>query len=92
MSFRNTLAIVALFAFSLGLIATPATIDFSSMSIEDSAAWAKDHKMKKDKKAKKEKKPKKEKSCSKEDQDCNDENEKSKKGGKSEKMKGKGKK
>lgn len=84
---RKTFAFLALLAFSLGIIATPTSFDFTTLSLKDSAAWAKNDKMKEKKKTKKDKKTK---NCSK-DKNCNDDNEKSRKGGKSADKKAKGK-
>jgi|GEM_PF-1886534 len=101
MTSRNLGAALALFAFAFCFTLSPATFDLTTLSLHDGSAWAKPDKVKekskkekdtkKEKQAKKDKKAKKEKSCSKDDQNCNDLNEKSKKGGKSEEMKGKGK-
>lgn len=73
-------------AFLFAAVAMPVSFDFATMELTDKAAFAK-----------KDKSSKKDKACSR-DQNCNDGNEnrkdadKSKKGGKSEENKGKGKK
>jgi hypothetical protein len=88
---QSAIAICLLVAF----VATPLSFNPASFDLKENAAFAKSDKDKGEH-MKKEKKEKKEKDCSR-DQNCNDNNDhrkddgKSKKGDKSEEMKGKGK-